>query len=415
MRSALNGTLTVAHVIATCFMGWKALSLWTGTPYPVMIVTTESMVPAFFPGDILFISNHPQNVELGDLPVSWLPHSAFPMIHRVLRVLYEDKSDPDSTQLILTKGDNNLIDDTLMYPEGQDFLSRSQVLGFKPGLPASFETGNVQHAGYEVIEQREQRRKWQENPEILTRDTVDSEFPTITGGTDIAHPELKNIISPFSSARTMSNKRETAPFCPLGLPVIAQYNIPQAMLASSKTLNEFTDGNLSIEMISPISLKAVGGAAAVYLLGQQVQCPFIAIPLIGDAVAMTVAQVGSAVASFGGAIAAGHFAGSGKRDLEGRDTFVTAPAGVPQYNFDMCAESLSNSAVTVTVTGPVQNNGIQIDGLPSTCMVLSNVFDGNAAGGPVPTPCGSACLLYDNLDQAQYGQMQAIFERMKNL
>ncbi|CAG7946117.1 unnamed protein product [Penicillium nalgiovense] len=166
-------------------------------------------------------------------------------------------------------------------------------------------------------------------------------------------------------------------------------------------------------MISPISLKAVGGAAAVYLLGQQVQCPFVAIPLIGDAIAMTVAQVGSAAASFGGAIAAGHFAG--KRDLEGRDTFVTAPAGVPQYNFDMCAESLSNPAVTVTVTGPVQNNGIQIDGLPSNCMVLSNVFDGNAAGGPVPTPCGSACLLYNNLNQAQYGQMQAIFGRMQSL
>jgi hypothetical protein len=48
-------------------------------------------------------------------------------------------------------------------------------------------------------------------------------------------------------------------------------------------------------------------------------------------------------------------------------------------------------------------------------VVLSNVFDGNAASGPVPTPCGSACLLYNNLNQTQYGQMQAIFERMKNL
>ncbi|KAJ5456897.1 hypothetical protein N7530_012171, partial [Penicillium desertorum] len=136
MRSALNGILTVAQVIATCFMGWKALSLWTGTPYPVMIVTTESMVPAFFPGDILFISNHHRNVEVGDLPVCWLPHSAFPMIHRVLRVLYEEKSNPDLTyysQLILTKGDNNLIDDTLMYPEGQDYLPRSQILGFVRG------------------------------------------------------------------------------------------------------------------------------------------------------------------------------------------------------------------------------------------------------------------------------------------
>jgi hypothetical protein len=111
-------------------------------------------------------------------------------------------------------------------------------------------------------------------------------------------------------------------------------------------------------MISPLSLKAVGGAAAVYMLGQQVQCPFVAIPLIGDAVAMTVAQVGSAAASFGGAIVAGHFAKRGGFDI--RDTKVTAPAGVPQYNFDMCAESLADPSVTVTVTGPVQNNGEQM-------------------------------------------------------
>ncbi|KAJ5778834.1 hypothetical protein N7457_006554 [Penicillium paradoxum] len=163
--------------------------------------------------------------------------------------------------------------------------------------------------------------------------------------------------------------------------------------------------------MTPLSLKALGGAAAVYLLGQQVQCPFLAIPLIADAVAMTVAQVGSAAASFGGAIAAAHFA----RDLEGRDTQINAPAGVPQYNFDMCAESLNDPAVTVTVTGPVENNGIQIDGLPSTCMVLANVIDGDAVNGPVPTPCGSACLLYNNLNADQYGQMQSVFNDLKNL
>ncbi|KAJ5778836.1 hypothetical protein N7457_006556 [Penicillium paradoxum] len=133
MRSALNGVLAAAQVVATCFMAWKALTIWTGTPYPVMIVTTESMVPAFAPGDILFISNHHRNVAIGDLPVCWLPDRAFPMVHRVVRVVYEEQSNPDLTQLILTKGDNNLIDDTLMYPEGQDYLSRSQILGFVRG------------------------------------------------------------------------------------------------------------------------------------------------------------------------------------------------------------------------------------------------------------------------------------------
>jgi signal peptidase len=33
----------------------------------------------------------------------------------------------------LTKGDNNLIDDRTMYPDGQDYLPRSQILGFVRG------------------------------------------------------------------------------------------------------------------------------------------------------------------------------------------------------------------------------------------------------------------------------------------
>ncbi|KAL5050526.1 hypothetical protein BDW71DRAFT_216477 [Aspergillus fruticulosus] len=167
-------------------------------------------------------------------------------------------------------------------------------------------------------------------------------------------------------------------------------------------------------MMTSFSLKAIGAATAVYLMGQQVQCPFIAVPLVADAVAMTVAQVGSAAASFGGAIAAAHFA-KARSVLEGRDVQIEAPAGVPQYNFDMCVDSLLDPAVEVTVTGPVENNGVQVDGLPSNCMVLSNVFTGDASGGPVPTPCGSACLLYNNLNADQYGEMQSIFNQMVNL
>ncbi|KAI9375086.1 hypothetical protein BJX61DRAFT_540112 [Aspergillus egyptiacus] len=166
--------------------------------------------------------------------------------------------------------------------------------------------------------------------------------------------------------------------------------------------------------MAPLSFKAIGAAAAVYLLGQQVQCPFVVAPLVADAVAMTVAQVGSAAASFGGAIAAAHFARDLPHGFERRQV-ITAPAGVPQYNFDMCVDSLMDPAVTVTVTGPVNNNGVQVDGLPSNCMVLSNVIDGSAVGGPYPTPCGSACLLYDNLNADQYGQMQATFAKLQAL
>lgn len=41
-------------------------------------------------------------------------------------------------------------------------------------------------------------------------------------------------------------------------------------------------------------------------------------------------------------------------------------------------------------------------------MNLATVLDGDAVGGPVPQPCGSACLLYDNLSPADYETMRII-------
>ncbi|KAK3196668.1 hypothetical protein K4F52_000012 [Lecanicillium sp. MT-2017a] len=163
------------------------------------------------------------------------------------------------------------------------------------------------------------------------------------------------------------------------------------------------------------SSKAIGGTAAIYLLGQQVQCPPLAIPLIIDAAAQVAAAVGSAGASFAGAIISSQV---GKRDgldgaiLDARD--VQAPPGVPQYNFDLCRDDLAKESVHLTVNGPVSNHGIRIEGLPSTCMVLSTVIDGDAAGGPRPTPCGSACLLYDNLNNEDYEKMRNAFNAAKN-
>jgi hypothetical protein len=47
-------------------------------------------------------------------------------------------------------------------------------------------------------------------------------------------------------------------------------------------------------------------------------------------------------------------------------------------------------------------------------MNLATVLDGDAAGGPVPSPCGSACLLYDNLSTEEYQTLQTTFDEMKN-
>jgi hypothetical protein len=47
-------------------------------------------------------------------------------------------------------------------------------------------------------------------------------------------------------------------------------------------------------------------------------------------------------------------------------------------------------------------------------MTLATVIDGDAAGGARPTPCGSACLLYNNLSQDEYATMRSAFYKLKN-
>ncbi|KAI1075179.1 hypothetical protein F5B20DRAFT_585587 [Whalleya microplaca] len=144
------------------------------------------------------------------------------------------------------------------------------------------------------------------------------------------------------------------------------------------------------------------------------QCPApVAIPALGSLAAGTIAAGASGAVAGGvsGAIAASkdkrrHARAFGDRVR--RADPPTAPEGVPQEEFDRCFSDLAG--VNVNVQGPVQNNGVQMDNLPASCMNLATVIDGDAAGGPTPTPCGSACLLYDNLNADDFNQMKTVFD-----
>lgn len=64
------------------------------------------------------------------------------MIHRVIQTSWDlekrlvnsptpqDDGLISGRQLLLTKGDNNILDDSLIYPEGQEYISRDEVVGF---------------------------------------------------------------------------------------------------------------------------------------------------------------------------------------------------------------------------------------------------------------------------------------------
>ncbi|OWT36705.1 signal peptidase I [Cryptococcus neoformans] len=83
-----------------------------------------SMEPAFYRGDILFLMN-PADVpyEVGDITVYKVPGSEIPIVHRVI-----ESHITNTTQLLLTKGDNNPGDDIVLY-NGLQWIERRHIIG----------------------------------------------------------------------------------------------------------------------------------------------------------------------------------------------------------------------------------------------------------------------------------------------
>lgn len=123
-------------MLASSFMFWKALSLVTNSHSPIVVVLSGSMEPAFQRGDILFLWNRNELSEVGDVVVYEVEGKAIPIVHRVLR---EHHNEETGKQLLLTKGDNNAIDDIGLYARGQNYLQKHKdivgtVKGYLPQL-----------------------------------------------------------------------------------------------------------------------------------------------------------------------------------------------------------------------------------------------------------------------------------------
>lgn len=118
--------LNFGLVLSTAFMMWKGLGLITDSPSPIVVVLSGSMEPAFQRGDLLFLWNRNilRETEVGEVVVYNVKGKDIPIVHRVVR-----KFGTDNTSKLLTKGDNNVADDTDLYAPGQDFLDRQDVIG----------------------------------------------------------------------------------------------------------------------------------------------------------------------------------------------------------------------------------------------------------------------------------------------
>jgi len=97
------------------------------------------MEPAFYRGDLLFLTNPAnQRYQTGDITVYKIPGADIPIVHRVLET-HDTKPKqssktasvsavPLSRQRLLTKGDNNYVDDIELY-KGLEWLERKHIVG----------------------------------------------------------------------------------------------------------------------------------------------------------------------------------------------------------------------------------------------------------------------------------------------
>jgi signal peptidase I len=118
--------LNLAMIVFSALMIWKGLMVMTKSESPVVVVLSGSMEPAFQRGDILFLNNAVHDVQVGDTVVFKIKDRDIPIVHRILKVHQDDVT---GEYKLLTKGDNNRVDDRGLYAPGQKWLSRDDVLG----------------------------------------------------------------------------------------------------------------------------------------------------------------------------------------------------------------------------------------------------------------------------------------------
>ena len=182
--------LSLTLIVTSALMIWKSLCLYTHSESPVVVVLSGSMEPAFKRGDILFLSlnkkkgsrkNSTENEEydeertrVGEIIVFSIDGRDIPIVHRVIKSHFhpssssfaaaaaaekdkyedvathrgggassssssdrsDDRSGNESVSSsssfkheMLTKGDNNYMDDIGLYAPGQKWLNEKHVMG----------------------------------------------------------------------------------------------------------------------------------------------------------------------------------------------------------------------------------------------------------------------------------------------
>ncbi|XP_077996613.1 signal peptidase complex catalytic subunit SEC11A-like [Glandiceps talaboti] len=123
--------LNFGMIVSSALMIWKGLMVMTGSESPIVVVLSGSMEPAFFRGDLLFLTNYQEEpIRVGEIVVFKIEGREIPIVHRVIKLHEKETGEVK----FLTKGDNNQVDDRGLYAPGQLWLQRKDVVGRARGF-----------------------------------------------------------------------------------------------------------------------------------------------------------------------------------------------------------------------------------------------------------------------------------------
>ncbi len=109
-RSEMTKTaFLLAIVVIGTLGGYGIFMISMGTTSPLVVVTSESMEPNLYRGDLLILqAKAPEDIHLADIVVyqdtTW--HTDGPIVHRVVEI-----QEVDGVYYYYTKGDNNAMRD----------------------------------------------------------------------------------------------------------------------------------------------------------------------------------------------------------------------------------------------------------------------------------------------------------------
>ncbi len=130
-RSFITQVLNLACIVFSALMLWKGLMVVTRSESPVVVVLSGSMEPGFARGDILFLTLYDEPPLMpGDVVVFQIQGRDIPIVHRTLNV----HQSPAGVFNVLTKGDNNQVDDRGLYAHKQLFIGKKEIMGRAQGF-----------------------------------------------------------------------------------------------------------------------------------------------------------------------------------------------------------------------------------------------------------------------------------------